>query len=127
MPRAAAKSRLSRLELDVMEPLWRLGQASVRELLEALPKEKRVEYTTVQTVVSRLEEKGAVQRVKKIGNAFVFAPVVPRQSAIGALVDELVRRVGGSAPLMSHLVETGRIGLRELKELEDQIRLRKDR
>ncbi|HEY4299542.1 MAG TPA: BlaI/MecI/CopY family transcriptional regulator [Candidatus Didemnitutus sp.] len=125
MARPAAKSRLTPLELEVMEPLWRLGHASVRELLEALPGEKRVEYTTVQTIIYRLEEKGFVRRVKKIGNAHLFAPEVPRQSAVGALVDDLVRRLGGAAPLMSHLVETGRLGLRELKDLEDQVRLRR--
>lgn len=118
MPKKTKKGRLTRLELDVMEPLWRLREASVREILEALPGEKRVEYTTVQTVVYRLEEKGAVRRVKKIGNAHVFAPAIPRQSALGVLVDELVLRFGSPAPLLSHLVETGRIGLKELKQIE---------
>ena len=126
MPRPDRRVPLTRLELEVMEPLWRLGEASVREILGALPGERRVEYTTVQTVVYRLEEKGVVRRVKKVGNAHVFAPTVPRQSAVGALVDELVRRLGGSpAPLMSHLVESGRLGLRDLKALEDMIRRRR--
>jgi predicted transcriptional regulator len=121
-----ASGRLTRLELEVMEPLWRLNQASVREILEALPGEKRVEYTTVQTVVYRLEEKGLVQRVKKVGNAHIFAPAIPRQSAIGALIDELVKRLGGSpAPLVSHLVETGQIGLKELRELERMVHRRR--
>ena len=51
-------NRLTRLELEVMEPLWRLENASIREIQESLPKKKRPEYTTVQTIVYRLEEKG---------------------------------------------------------------------
>lgn len=111
--------RLTRIELELMEPLWQLEQASIRELLEALPKRRRPEYTTVQTMVYRLEEKGAVKRVKKIGNAHIFAPAIPRKSAIGSLVDQLVNHLGGSpVPLVSHLVETGQLSLREIKEIE---------
>jgi predicted transcriptional regulator len=47
----------------------------VREVQESLPEEGRPAYTTVQTMIYRLEEKGAVQRVKKIGNAHVFEAV----------------------------------------------------
>ena len=56
-----------------MEPLWRLKSASIREIREGLPKNKRPEYTTVQTVIYRLEEKGAVARVKKIGMLTYFS------------------------------------------------------
>jgi predicted transcriptional regulator len=113
------KSNLSRLELEVMRPLWRLEQATIREILEALPEARRPEYTTVQTIVYRLEEKGAVRRVKKTGNAHVFAPAVSRKSTVGALVEDLIRRLGGTAePLMAHLVESGQIGLKDLRDLE---------
>jgi len=110
---------LSRLELEVMQPLWRLEQATIREIRETLPEKRRPEYTTVQTIVYRLEEKGAVRRVKKIGNAHVFAPAVSRKSTVGALVEDLIRRLGGTAePLMAHLVESGQIGLKDLRDLE---------
>ena len=110
---------LSRLELEVMRPLWTLKRASIREILEALPEDKRPEYTTVQTIVYRLEEKGAVERVKKIGNAHVFAPAISQKSTVGALVEDLIRRLGGTAePLMAHLVESGQIGLKDLRDLD---------
>ena len=110
---------LSRLELEVMQPLWRLQQATIREIREALPEKRRPEYTTVQTIVYRLEEKGAVARVKKIGNAHVFVPAVSHKSTVGVLVEDLIRRLGGTAePLMAHLVESGQIGLKDLRELE---------
>jgi predicted transcriptional regulator len=121
------KSNLSRLELEVLQPLWRLEQATIREILEALPEARRPEYTTVQTIVYRLEEKGAVQRVKKIGNAHVFAPSVSQKSTVGALVEDLIRRLGGTAePVMAHLVESGQIGLKELRELEALLQKPKD-
>ena len=118
MPRQP-RLKLTRLEMELMQPLWKLQQASIREICDALPKDRRPEYTTVQTVIYRLEEKGAVQRVKKIGNAHIFAPAIPRKSAVGTLIDDLVDALGGSPePLMSHLVESGQVGLKELKELE---------
>lgn len=118
MPRKP-RQKLTRLELDLMEPLWRLGQASIREIVDALPAKSRPEYTTVQTIIYRLEEKGVVNRVKKIGNAHVFAPAIPKKSAVGTLIDDLIDSLGGSArPVMSHLVESGQLGLKELKELE---------
>lgn len=112
-------TRLSHLELEILRPLWQLKQATIREIRDALPKDRRPEYTTVQTIVYRLEEKGAVERVKKIGNAHVFTPAVSHKSTVGALVEDLVRRLGGTAePVMAHLIESGRIGLKELRELE---------
>ena len=111
--------KLTRLELELMQPLWKLEQASIREILDALPAKSRPEYMTVQTIIYRLEEKGAVKRVKKIGNAHVFSPAIPRKSAVGTLIDDLIDSLGGSPqPVMSHLVESGQLGLKELKELE---------
>jgi len=112
-------SRLTRFELEVMEPLWRLGRASVRELLEELPQRKQLAYTTVQTIVRRLEEKGAVRQVRKIGNAHIYEPMVTRQAAYRRLIHEFLDLFGGSArPLMAFLAETGKLSLDDLRELE---------
>lgn len=118
--------RLTRIEMELMEPLWRLEEASIREIREALPKNRRPEYTTVQTMIYRLEEKGAVRRVKKVGNAHVFAPAIPRKSAVGSLIDQLVDHLGGSpVPLVSHLVESGKISLKEIREIEAMLAKRR--
>ena len=61
--------KLTKFELEVMHALWDIGSGSVREIQERLPEKRRPAYTTVQTIVRRLEEKGAVRRLKKIGNA----------------------------------------------------------
>ena len=114
--------RLTRFELEIMHALWEIGSGSVREIQERLPEKRRPAYTTVQTIVRRLEEKDAVRRLKKIGNAFIFEPVVTRQSAHHSLINELLESFGGSArPLMAHLAETGKLSLEDLKELEGML------
>jgi len=111
--------KLTKFELEVMEALWALGSGSVREVQERLPEGKRPAYTTVQTIVYRLEEKGAVRRVKKIGNAHIFEPVVTRKAAARRIVDDLLAFFGGSPrTLMAQLVEAGRLTLDDLREAE---------
>lgn len=114
--------RLTQLEQEVMDVLWGLERASVREIHEAVPESKRGAYTTVQTILARLEEKGAVRRVRKIGNAIIFEPAITRRAAHRRLVDEVLARVGGTRSLMAHLVETGEISLADLRALEEMVR-----
>ena len=79
-----------------METLWSKGASSIRELLEAFPENERLAYTTVQTVVYRLEQKKAVRRIGKSNNAHVFEAVVSRSSAQRRMIDDLVASFGGS-------------------------------
>jgi len=117
--RKGPEVKLTKFELEVMEALWALGSASVREVQERLPAGKRPAYTTVQTIVYRLEEKGAVRRARKVGNAHVFEPVVTRKAAVRRLLDELLGLFGGSPrTLMAQLVEAGRLTLEDLREAE---------
>ena len=114
--------KLTRFELEVMGALWELGSASVRELQERLPEGKRPAYTTVQTIVYRLEEKGAVRRVKKVGNAHVFEPVVTRRATVRRLFGELLGFFGGSSrTLVAQLVEAGHLTLEDLREAEEAL------
>jgi len=111
--------KLTRLELEIMGAVWALGSGSVREIRDQLPEQKRPAYTTVQTIIYRLEEKGAVRRVKKIGNAHIFEAVVTRKAAHNRLIDELLHVFGGSPrSLMAQLVETGQLTLEDIRELE---------
>ncbi|MGE5412978.1 MAG: BlaI/MecI/CopY family transcriptional regulator, partial [Syntrophomonadaceae bacterium] len=99
---------------------WTLGTCSVREILDSLPSDERVAYTTVQTLVSRLEQKGAVRRVKKIGNAQLFEPAIDRREYRSGLVRDLLELFDGSPRLLvSNLLETGSITLKDLKALQD--------
>src|SRR5437867_9154123 len=119
----AKNVRLTRFELEIMDVVWRRGEASVRELQEALPEDGRPAYTTVQTIVQRLEQKGAVRRTRKVGNALMFQAVVTRRSAYRRMIDELLDLFGGSAqPLVAHLLDTGKLTLEDLKALEKKKR-----
>jgi BlaI family penicillinase repressor len=111
--------KLSRLELQIMKQLWISGPSSIREIHESFPKRNRPAYTTVQTMVYRLEAKGALKRTKKIGNAHILEAVISRASVQTRLLDELLSLFGGRAqPMMAHLIESGRITLEDIKEAE---------
>src|SRR5579863_2102407 len=113
------KPRLTKLELQVLEALWEKGACSVREILENFPEPGRPAYTTVQTVVYRLERKKALRCVKRISNANIFEAVISRNDAQRRFVDELLSLFAGRAKLvMAHLVESGELTLEDIKEAE---------
>jgi predicted transcriptional regulator len=119
--------RLSRAETRILEQYWKLGTASVREVLESLPEDERVAYTTVQTLVYRLEEKGALKKVKKIGNAQLFQPTLDRSQYRSRLVRDLLDLFGGSPRLLvSNLIENGALTLRDLNTLQRAARVDKN-
>jgi BlaI family transcriptional regulator, penicillinase repressor len=114
-----ALPKLTKPELRIMEALWSRGPCSIREIHESLPAKKRLAYTTVQTMVYRLEVKKAVRRVKKIATAFIFEAAVSREGAQRRLVDELLSLFGGrSRPIMAHLVDSGTLTLDDVHEAE---------
>ena len=118
--------KLTRFELEIMDVLWRLGEASVREVRDALSEQHRPAYTTVQTIVQRLELKNAVRRTRKIGNALMFEPAVTKKTAYRRVVDELLGLFGGSArPVVAHLLDSGKLTLEDLKALEEHAASRK--
>jgi len=109
--------RLSRLELKVMEALWKHGAASVREIQQGFPEKGRPAHNTVQTVLTRLEAKKAVRRAKKISNAHIYEPLITRDATQRLLVDELLGFFGGrAAPLVSHLIESGQLTMQDVDE-----------
>ena len=112
---------LSRFELEIMEILWRLGEASVREVQEAIQERRRPAYTTVQTIFARLEEKKAVRRTRKIGTALLFEPLIAREPVYRRMIDDFLGLFGGSAqPLVARLLENGQLTLEDLKALEER-------
>jgi len=115
--------KLSKLELQIMEMLWTRGASSIRELQESFPEDTRPAYTTVQTMVYRLEVKKALRRAKKISNAHIFEAVISRNVAQRRLVDEFLGLFGGRMqPVMSHLIESGKLTLEDVQEAEKVLR-----
>lgn len=116
-------SRLTKLELQIMEALWTRGSASIREIQEAFPEKNRPAYTTIQTTVYRLESKKAARRVRKVGNFHIFEAVISRNAAQRRLIDDLLALFGGrTQPVMAHLIESGKLTLQDVKEAEKALR-----
>jgi BlaI family penicillinase repressor len=126
MPR---RPTLSRVELHIMDALWTRGASSVREIHEALPQKGRPAYTSVQTMVYRLEKKGALRCVKRISNANIFAAAITRDEAHTRLIDDLLALFDGHAkPVMARLVQSGKLTLEDITEAEAALKkIRKDR
>lgn len=123
-------TKLSKLELNIMEALWTHGACAIREIHDAFPKRGRPAYTTVQTMVYRLEAKQMLRRVKKISNAHIFEAVITREAAQRRLVDDLLGFFGGQAqPVMAHLIESGKLTMDDIKAAEKALRelTRKDK
>jgi predicted transcriptional regulator len=118
-----APPKLSKLELKIMEALWTKGPSSVREIQETFPAKRRPAYTTVQTIVYRLEAKNALRRARKIGNAHIFEAVISQTAAQRNLIDELLGLFGGRVqPLMSHLIESGQLTLDDIEKARAALR-----
>jgi len=116
-------TRLTKLELQIMEALWTGGPSAIREVQERFPAKGRPAYTTIQTVLYRLETKKAVRRTRKIGNAHIFEAVMSRNSAQGRLIDEFLGLFGGHAqPVMAHLIETGKLTLDDVRDAERMLK-----
>jgi predicted transcriptional regulator len=113
------ETRLSKLEFAIMNVLWERGECSIRDIQEAFPAKKQPAYTTVQTTVYRMEAKGVVKRMRKVGNFHTFAATVSRASAQRRIIDDLLAFFGGKTqPVMAHLIESGRLTLEDVREAE---------
>ena len=118
-----AEPKLSKLEMQVMDVVWANGSLTIRDIYEQLSGRKQIAYTTVQTLVQRLEAKDAIRRTEKIGNAFLFEATVSRNAAQRWLVDEFLGLFGGRMqPIMTHLIESGRMTLKDVKEAEETLK-----
>ena len=115
--------RLSKLELQIMEALWTSGPLAIRDIQESFPQKGRPAYTTVQTMVYRLETKKALRRARKIGNAHIFEAVLSRDTAQRRLVDEFLSLFGGRMqPVMAHLIEAGNLTPKDVADAERLLR-----
>src|SRR6187549_3322847 len=108
--KAMRHPKLSKLEMQIMEVLWSSGPSAIREIQESFGAKNRPAYTTVQTMVYRLEVKKALRRSRKIGNAHIFEAVISRDAAQRRLVDEFLSIFGGRMqPVMAQLLEAGNL------------------
>jgi predicted transcriptional regulator len=115
--------KLSKLELQIMEVLWASGPSAIREIQESFGPKNRPAYTTVQTMVYRLEVKKALRRSRKIGNAHIFEALISREAARARLVDEFLSLFGGRMqPVMAQLIEAGNLTPKDVADAERLLR-----
>src|SRR5688500_18009787 len=100
------RAALARSELEIAGIVWKLGEARVREVVQALPADRRADFWTVQTYLRRLKAKGYL-RTRKDGRALVYLPAVEPADVVRDVVADFVNRVfaGRSLPLVQHLIE----------------------
>jgi BlaI family penicillinase repressor len=116
-------ARLTKFEIQIMETLWRQGEASIREMQEAFAEKKRPGYTTIQKMVYRMETKKVLRRVRKVGNFHMFAATVSRDAAQRRLVDDLLAIFGGdSRPVVAHLIGAGKLTLEDVEYAEKTLK-----
>lgn len=111
--------KLSKLEMQIMDVLWSNGPTAIREIQESFGPKNRPAYTTVQTMVYRLEIKKALRRARKVGNAHVFEALITRDAAKARLVDEFLSLFGGRMqPVMAQLIEAGNLTAKDVVDAE---------
>lgn len=118
-----ASTTLTGAELEIMHEVWRLEQATVRDVYEALRERRKVAYTSVMTVMKILEQKGHLKK-KQQDRAYVYQPARPRAQVLRGMVQDFVDRVfqGAAKPLMVHLVEDSRLSPEDLAEIRRLLR-----
>ena len=111
--------RLSEFELDVMTHFWSDRELSAPELFERIGAARGVAYSTVKTIIDRLEEKGAIERVATRGRTIVYSPVVKRERVRKPLVKAFLRRLFGDdlRPLFAQLLQDEKLSGEELEYL----------
>jgi predicted transcriptional regulator len=105
-------------ELEIMKLVWRRGNATVRDVYEALLEQRKIAYTTVMTMMKILESKGYLKK-RRQDRAFIYSPTHPKNQVIGGMIREFIHRVfnGSVEPLLVHLLKSRRLRERDLRKI----------
>ena len=112
-------SRLGRLQLQILQILWARGQASVAEVHSALNPKNDLAYTTVATMLRKMEQRNLVEHHSE-GRVFIYRALVAETEVAQGLADDLVERIfGGSlSDMVAHLLDTRNVSAAELRKIE---------
>ena len=111
---------MSPAETEILRLVWESQQATVQQVYDALPENRKVTYVTVATLLRRLEEKGYIKhRIQ--GKAFVYTPSVKKEDVINRTIGDLVQRLfgGNPVPLMQHLAMHSEISDEDIEKLRE--------
>lgn len=126
---ASALARgLGPLEMEVLDVIWEMGEATSREIFEKMRERKKLGQSTVLTVLRRLSDRGILKRDAG-GDVYMYSPVVPRHELGGKMVDDIVNRIFGGAvePVIAHLIsrsEVKGLDIERLKQLQEELEIK---
>jgi predicted transcriptional regulator len=125
----AKRPALAKSELEIARVVWNLKEATVRQVADALPDDRKLDFWTVQTYLRRLAAKGYL-RTRREGRNNVYRPNVEPSKVVHQVVDDFLGRLfdGETLPLFQHLINERGLTERELDELQqtlDQLKARK--
>ena len=113
---------MAKSELEIARIVWKLGSATVREVLEQLPKNRNLDFKTVQTYLRRLESKGYL-KTKKEGRSKVYLAKVRADRVVREVVDDFMERLfdGEAIPLLQHLINDRGLSDDEIRKLREML------
>jgi len=119
--------KLSEFELEVMNLLWKLKESTAPELHKQIIKQKQVTYSTVKTIIDRLEKKQAIKRIKNYGRTIVYAPATNQESLQKPMIKKFIEKVCAGNPrlLLNHLLEDEKLSDDDIAYLQSIINKRK--
>jgi BlaI family penicillinase repressor len=114
---------LSGPQLEIMKVVWRLGEATVRDVYEDLRTKRSIAYTTVMTTMKTMEANGHLKKLTE-GRAFVYAATTPESRMLKQIVGDFIDRVfnGSAEPLLVHLVKENHLSEKDLERIQKMIR-----
>lgn len=119
--------KLSEFELEVITLLWKLKKSTAPELHKEIIKDKDVTYSTVKTIIDRLEKKTAIKRIKNYGRTIVYAPAIEQESLKKPMIKNFIQKVCAGNPrlLLNHLLEDEQLSDDDIEYLQSIIDKRK--
>ncbi len=114
---------LSGPQLDIMKVVWRMGEATVRDVYEELREQRSIAYTTVMTTMKTMAIRGHLKK-RTEGRAFVYTATAPENRMLKRIVSDFIDRVfnGSTEPLLAHLVKERRLSEKDLEKIRKMIR-----
>ena len=119
--------KLSEFDLEVMQLLWDQGDNTAPELHRHIVINKDVTYSTVKTIIDRLEDKKAIHRVKTLGRTIIYAPLISREEVRKPMLANFITKVfsGNPKSLINHVIEDTELSDRDIEYLESLLRDKK--
>lgn len=119
--------RLSEFELELMQLFWEKSESTAPSIHNILEQKRPVSYSTVKTIIDRLEKKGALERRRQSGRTIWYSPLIEKQKYNKSLVKSFIDRVflGNSRSLAAHILQSESLTVEDIQYLEKILKLQK--